>query len=80
MISQRILFSKIYKIGKGFFPKIKGSIFNIPIQVESTYNVLPRVDDDCQILLLNLKRKLSFKSNVISENDELTPYIIIHVC
>ena len=52
---------------KGQFPKIKGTICNIPIQVDSICETLPRTIDDSNILFIKLKRKLSFKSHVFSE-------------
>ena len=43
LISKRILFKKIAIMhGKGEFSKIKGSIFNIPIEVANVCNTLPR--------------------------------------
>ena len=67
LISQRILFSKISIMPKGQFPKIKGTICNIPLQVDSMCETLPRSIDDSNILFIKLKKKLSFKSHVFSE-------------
>ena len=67
LISQRILFQKIAIMPKGQFPKIKGAICNIPVDTTSVCNTLPRDIANNNILFVQLKRKLSFKFPVISE-------------
>ena len=67
LISQRILFSKVSIMPKGQFPKIKGTICNIPIQTESVCQTLPRTLNESNVLFIKLKKKLSFKSHVFSE-------------
>ena len=42
LISKRLLFKKIMIMPKGQFPKIKGAICNIPIDLNDSCNVLPR--------------------------------------
>ena len=45
---------------KGNFPKLKGSICNIPIESHDITNVLPRGADSNGQLIVKLKRKLSY--------------------
>ena len=64
LISKRLLFKKIMIMPKGQFPKIKGAICNIPIDLNDTCNVLPRNETNSGILFVKLKRKLQFKGHV----------------
>ena len=50
IISQRILFAKVSIMPKGQFPKIKGTICNIPVETEGVCNVLPRNINDSGVL------------------------------
>jgi len=74
LISQRILFTKIYIMPKGQFPKFKGSVCNISVQTESVCDLLPRSLNESGVLFIKLKRKLSFKSHVFSES--VRPHIL----
>ena len=67
LISQRILFKKIVICPKGQFPKRIGAICNIPIETGNVCNTLPRSNNENHVLFVQLKRKLSFKYAVISE-------------
>ena len=56
LISKRILFKKIAIMhGKGEFSKIKGSICNIPIEVENVCNILPRTSVSNGLIVVKLK-------------------------
>ena len=56
LISKRILSKKIAIIhGKGEFSKIKGSICNIPIEVENVCNILPRTSVSNGLIVVKLK-------------------------
>ena len=67
LISQRILFSKVIIMHKGEFPKLKGAICNVPIETPNVCNVLPRGSDNNGIINVELKRKLSYKCPIISQ-------------
>ena len=67
LISKRILLKKITIMPKGQQPKIKGAICNIPVQVNSVTNCLPRQTDN-EILFVRLKRKLIFNGHVYFES------------
>ena len=71
--------------GKGEFPKLQGAICNIPIETpNSVCNVLPRGTDSSGVINVELKRKLSYKNPVISQQVrperilELLRYLIIN--
>ena len=56
LISKRILSKKIaITHGKGEFSKIKGSICNIPIEVENVCNILPRTSVSNGLIVVKLK-------------------------
>ena len=68
LIAQRIIFSKVFIMhGKGEFPKLQGAIRNIPIAPNSVCDVLPRGTDSSGVINVELKRKLSYKNPVISQ-------------
>ena len=52
---------------KGQTPKMHGSIVNVPVNVSETCNHLPREGNCEEVILVKLKRKLSFKGHVYFE-------------
>ena len=68
IIGKRILFSKIIIMPKGQFSKIKGAICNVPIEADTICNILPRGIDSNGLILLKLKRKLSYHGHVLFES------------
>ena len=67
LISRGILFRKVAIMPKGRFLKIKGSIRNIPIHVNEITNILPHGADSNDLVIVKLKRKLSFRGHVYFE-------------
>ena len=67
LIARRILFKKVAIMPKGQYPKICGSICNIPVQSSSFISNLPNTMDTNGIILVKLKRKLSFRGHVYFE-------------
>ena len=59
---------------KGQTPKLKGSICNVPIDTNNVTNVLPRGDDSNGIVMVKIKRKLSFRGHVYFE--EVSPDLV----
>ena len=59
IISRRILFSKVVIMPKGLFSKIKGEVFNVPVEEDSMCNILQRGTDSNGFILMKLKRNLS---------------------
>ena len=51
----------------GKFPKLRGTICNIPIETPNVCKVLPRESDSNGIIYVELKRKLSRTLPVISQ-------------
>ena len=67
VISHRILFKKVSIMLKGRFPKLKGSICNIPIDLADITNVLPHGTDSNGLVVVKLKRKLNYHGHVYFE-------------
>ena len=64
----RILFKKIPVFhGKVDFSKIKGSVCNIPMEVENICNILPRLVVSSGLIVVKLKRDLKYGVHVYSE-------------
>ena len=49
---------------KSKFPKLKGSVCNVPIDTVNIVNVLPRVADGNGLVVVKLKRKLYYRTDV----------------
>ena len=52
---------------KGNFPKLKGSICNVPIDTVDISDVLPRGADSNGLVVIKLKRKLAYRVHVYFE-------------
>ena len=52
---------------KGQFPKLKGYICNIPVDTTDITDVLPQGTDSNGLIMVKLKRKLSFRGHVYFE-------------
>ena len=52
---------------KGQTSKVYGSIVNVHVNISETYNHLPREKNCKKVILVKLKRKLSFKGYVYFE-------------
>ena len=64
LISHIILFKKVSIMSKARFPKFKGSICNMSIEIGDINNVLPRGADSNRLLAVTLKRKLSYRCHI----------------
>ena len=67
LISRKILFKKIAIMPEGLFPKLKGSICNISVNTSDIVNVLPHGADSNGLVVVKLKRKLSYIGHVYLE-------------
>ena len=75
LISKRLFFKKITIMhGKGEFPKIKGSICNIPVEAANICNILPRSVVSNGLIVVKLKRDLKYRGRVYFE--PVRPHII----
>ena len=68
LIAPRLAFQKIYQAPRGGQLKISGNVVNVPADVNSTVNMLPRLADDTCTIKVQLKRKLQYKSSALSLN------------
>ncbi|CAG2202916.1 unnamed protein product [Mytilus edulis] len=60
LISQRIPFMKLVQLPKGKERGIIGPCVSIPTDIQKTVTILPRSDDETQLLRCKLKRKQSY--------------------
>ena len=67
LMSKRILFKKVTIMPKGDFPKLKGSICNVPIDTVDISDELPRSADSNGLVVIKLKRKLTYRGHVYFE-------------
>ena len=60
--------------GKGAFSKIKGSIYNILIEVANVCNILPKPSVSNGLIVVKLKRDLKYRGHVYFE--PIRPHVI----
>ena len=60
LIAPRLAFQKIYQAPRGGQLKINGNVVNVPADVNSTVNMLPRLADDTGTIKVQLKRRLQY--------------------
>ncbi|CAB3983617.1 ATP-dependent DNA helicase PIF1 [Paramuricea clavata] len=68
LIAPRLAFQKIFQAPRGGQLKITGNVVNVPADVNSTVNMLPRLSDDTGTIKVQLKRRLQYKSSALSLN------------
>ncbi|XP_028418500.1 uncharacterized protein LOC114543885 [Dendronephthya gigantea] len=68
LIAPRLAFQKIFQAPRGGQLKITGNVVNVPADVNSTVNVLPRLSDEMGTIKVQLKRRLQYKSSALSMN------------
>ena len=66
-IALRIPFMNIRALRKGGLGKISGPCINVPVSLEPIAEVLPRVPQDTELILLKFKRMLLSKSNYLCD-------------
>ena len=66
-IALRIPFMNIRALRKGGLGKISGPCINVPASLEGIAEVLPRVPQDTELILLKFKRMLSSKSTYLCD-------------
>ena len=64
LIARRLQFKKVTIMLKGQSPTFKGTICNVPIDVVSTCNTLPRPANINGLVIVKLKRKLEYRGHV----------------
>ena len=68
LIAPRLAFQKIFQAPKGGQLKITDNVVNVPADVNSTVNMLPRLSDETGTIKVQLKRRLQYKSSALSLN------------
>lgn len=64
--------SKDFQAPRGRQLKITGNVVNVPANVNSTVNMLPRLLNETGATKVQLKRRLQYKSSALSPN--IRPY------
>ena len=68
LLAPRIAFQKLMQAPRGKQLKIHGNIVNVPADVSHTVSILPRLPSQTGTIKVNLKRRLQYKSSVLSLN------------
>ena len=68
LISLRIPFMQIRSLSSGGQFALRGSVVNVPAQIEPTLRVLPRHLNASETIPVKLKRMKTFQHAVITEN------------
>ena len=68
LISLRIPFMQIQALNSGGQFSLKGSVVNVPAEIEPTIRALPRLQHQSETIPVKLKRMKEFKSAVVTEN------------
>ena len=68
LISLRIPFMQIRSLSSGGQFSLRGSVVNVPAQIEPTIRALPRAMDASETIPVKLKRMKSFQHAVLTEN------------
>ena len=68
LISLRIPFMQIRALNSGGQLSLKGSVVNVPAEIEPTIRALPRLQNKSETIPVKLKRKKKFKHAVVTEN------------
>ena len=59
---------QIREMPRGGQYSLKGSVFNVPVDIQPTVNCLPRPMDETFTIAIQLKKKLSYKKLDFKEN------------
>ena len=68
LLSLRIPFMQIRALNSGGQFSLKGSVVNVPAEIEPTIRALPRLQNKSETIPVKLKRMKKFKHAVVSEN------------
>ena len=68
LISPRIPFMQIRELPRDGQLSIHGNVVNVPADVNSIVNTLPRPINESQTIPIKLKRKLSYKHHYLFQN------------
>ena len=68
LLAPRLAFQKIMQASRGKQLKINGNVVNVPADVNTTVNMLPRLPHENGTIKVQLKHKLQYKSSAQSLN------------
>ena len=68
LVAPRLAFQKIMQAPRGKQFKINGNVVNVPADITSTVNKLPRLPHESGTIKIQLKRRLQYKSSALSLN------------
>ena len=68
LLSLRIPFMQIRALNSGGQFSLKGSVVNVPAEIEPTIRALPRLQNKSETIPVKLKRMKEFKHAVVTEN------------
>ena len=68
LISLRIPFMQIRALNSGGQFSLKGSVVNVPTEIEPTIRALPRFQNESETIPIKLKRMKELKGSVVTEN------------
>ena len=68
LLASRLAFQKLMQAPRGKPFKINGNIVNVPADVTNSVSLLPQLPNEECTIKVNLKRKLQYKSSVLSLN------------
>ena len=68
LLAPRLAFQKLMQAPRGKQLKITGNVVNVPADVSSTVNLLPRLTNETGTIKVKLKRRLQYKSSALSLN------------
>lgn len=61
LVALRIPFMQLRELPRGGQLSVRGNVVNVPSDVNTTVNMLPRTFEESQTIPVQLKRKLSYK-------------------
>ena len=68
MLAPRLAFQKLLQAPRGNQFKINANVVNVPAEVNNTVNMLPRLPQENETIKVQSKRRLEYKSSVLSLN------------
>ena len=66
LLAPRLAFQKLMQVPRGKQLKINGNIVNVPAGVPNSVSLLPQLPNEACTTKVKLKRKLQYKSSVLS--------------
>ena len=66
LLAPRLAFQKLMQVPRGKQLKINGNIVNVPAGVPNSVSLLPQLPNEACTTTVKLKRKLQYKSSVLS--------------